>query len=377
MLGTVFMDNALSTLMSMSILIGGFVLLFFAYRSNSDGKALIKKSIEKRNLFAEIILLLMAIIEGVNAATYAVKEGRDFGASIAMHVFGGVMSGIFAFGIYKQVMDVAVAIKTNKHPIIIAKELIDVLGTVVLAVIFPIVNTYFVAIAAKHPHDFWHTLLFDWGRIQSGSVYYSTVVGMAHVFACFLLSLNSFDTTLFETKITDPGGVTDPLAQASDDDSEDADIDDDSDNNDSGLITTLPVPVSFDPEKVDVENYLVENFQVDRQRLHHRLAVNPTFKKDIGNLVTEALTFREEWDNAKAGISEATRKIEVNEKRMKTIETNTYGFDKDNPGRVFSHLAQETKDLKELNKHVQKECDMAEKNYNAVLDEINSELAVV
>lgn len=374
MLGTVFMDNALSTLMSMSILIGGFVLLFFAYRSNSDGKALIKKSIEKRNLFAEIILLLMAVIEGVNAATYAVKEGRDFGASIAMHVFGGVMSGIFAFGIYKQVMDVAMAVKGNKHPIIIAKELIDVLGTVVLAVIFPIVNTYFVAIAAKHPHDFWHTLLFDWGRIQSGSVYYSTVVGMAHVFACFLLSLNSFDTTLFETKIADPGGVTDPLAQASDSDIDD---DADTDNNDSGLITTLPVPTTFDPEKVDVENYLVENFQVDRQRLHHRLAVNPTFKKDIGNLVTEALTFREEWDNAKAGISEATRKIEVNEKRMRTIENNTYGFDKDNPGRVFSHLAQETKDLKELNKHAQKEADMAEQNYNAVLDEINSELAVV
>ncbi len=374
MLGTVFMDNALSTLMSMSILIGGFVLLFFAYRSNSDGKALIKKSIEKRNLFAEIILLLMAIIEGVNAATYAVKEGRDFGASIAMHVFGGVMSGIFAFGIYKQVMDVAMAIKGNKHPIIIAKELIDVLGTVILAVVFPIVNTYFVAIAAKHPHDFWHTLLFDWGRIQSGSVYYSTVVGMAHVFACFLLSLNSFDTTLFEKKIADPGGDDVPLTQASDeDDSEDADVDED----EPEIITTLPVPVSFDPEKVDVENYLVENFQVDRRRLSNRLASDPTFKRDISNLVTEALTFREEWENAKAGISESLRKIELNEKRMGTIEKNTYGFDKDNPGRVYTHLAQETKDLKELNKHAQKECDMAEKNYNAVLDEINSELAVV
>lgn len=374
MLGTVFMDNALSTLMSMSILIGGFVLLFFAYRSNSDGKALIKKSIEKRNLFAEIILLLMAIIEGVNAATYAVKEGRDFGASIAMHVFGGVMSGIFAFGIYKQVMDVAMAIKGNKHPIIIAKELIDVLGTVILAVIFPIVNTYFVAIAAKHPHDFWYTLLFDWGRIQSGSVYYSTVVGMAHVFACFLLSLNSFDTTLFEKKIADPGGDDVPLTQASD---SDIDEDADTDNNDSGLITTLPVPTTFDPEKVDVENYLVENFQVDRQRLHHRLLVNPTFKRSISSLVTEALTFREEWENAKAGISEAMRKIETNEKRIRTIEKNTYGFDADNPGRVYIHLSQETKDLKEINKQAQKEADLAETNYNSVLDEINNELSVV
>jgi len=374
MLATVFMDNALSTLMSMAILIGGFVLLFFAYRSNSDGKALIKKSIEKRNLFAEIILLLMAIIEGVNAATYAVKEGRDFGASIAMHVFGGVMSGIFAFGIYKQVMDVALAIKGNKHPLIIGKELIDVLGTIILAVIFPVVNTYFVAIAAKHPQDFWNTILFDWGRIHSGSVYYSTVVGMAHVFACFLLSLNSFDTTLFETKIDEPGGVTDPLALASDDEeSDDADIDDDKPE----IITTLPVPVSFDPTKVDVENYLCENFTVDRQRLHHRLAVNPVFKRDISNLVTEALTYREEWENHKAQLSEATRKIETNETRMRRIEQNTYGFDGDNPGRVYDHLAKETKDLKEMNRHVQKESSLAETNYNSVLDEINSELGAL
>ncbi len=374
MLATIFMDNALSTLMSMAILIGGFVLLFFAYRSNSDGKALIKKSIEKRNLFAEIILLLMAIIEGVNAATYAVKEGRDFGASIAMHVFGGVMSGIFAFGIYKQVMDVALAIKGKKHPLIIGKELIDVLGTIILAVIFPVVNTYFVAIAAKHPQDFWNTVLFDWGRIHSGSVYYSTVVGMAHVFACFLLSLNSFDTTLFETKIDEPGGVTDPLAEASDDEeSDDADIDDDKPE----IITTLPVPTTFDPAKVDVENYLCENFTVDRQRLHHRLAVNPVFKRDIGNLVTEALTYREEWENHKAQLSEAMRKIEQNEGRMRKIEQNTYGFDVDNPGRVYEYLAKETKDLKEMNRHVQKESSLAETNYNSVLDEINSELGAL
>ncbi len=388
MLGTVFMDNALSTLMSMSILIGGFVLLFFAYRSNSDGKALIKKSIEKRNLFAEIILLLMAIIEGVNAATYAVKEGRDFGASIAMHVFGGVMSGIFAFGIYKQVMDVAMAIKGNKHPIIIAKELIDVLGTVILAVVFPIVNTYFVAIAAKHPHDFWHTLLFDWGRIQSGSVYYSTVVGMAHVFACFLLSLNSFDTTLFETKIADPGGVTDPLAQASDeDDSEDADIDDAFDTTESNastdlqseqdepeIITTLPVPVSFDPEKVDVENYLVEKFQVDRQRLHHRLAVNPTFKKDIGNLVIEALTFREEWETAMANVSEANRKIAESE-RKKALFEKSYNFDPEKTS--YKYVLRDLKELTELNKHGKLVCEEAERNYEAVRAEIRDELTVV
>jgi len=377
------MENALSTLMSMSILIGGFVLLFFAYRSNSDGKALIKKSIEKRNLFAEIILLLMAIIEGVNAATYAVKEGRDFGASIAMHVFGGIMSGVFAFGIYKQVTDVVLAIKNNKHYLIIVKELVDVLGTVVLAVIFPIVNTYFVAIAAKHPQDFWNTLLLDWARIRSGSVYYSTVVGMAHVFACFLLSLNSFDTTLFEEKIDDLGGESDPLTVASDEDnSDDAKVEKAVEEKDAveekpKIITTLPVAVTFDPTKVDIENYLVENFKVDKKRLSQRLSEDPDFRREISNLVTEALTYREEWENYKANLAEATRKIEQNEKNMSRIEKNHYGFDPDNPGRVYNTFKLENKELKEMNKHGQEQCDEAENNYNAVLDEINDELATI
>ncbi len=373
MIATVMMENALSTLMSMSILIGGFVLLFFAYRSNSDGKALIKKSIEKRNLFAEIILLLMAIIEGVNAATYAVKEGRDFGASIAMHVFGGIMSGVFAFGIYKQVTDVVLAVKKNKHYLIIVKELIDVLGTVVLAVIFPIVNTYFVAIAAKHPQDFWNTLLLDWARIRSGSVYYSTVVGMAHVFACFLLSLNSFDTTLFEEKIDEPGGVDDPLDEASDEeDSDDADEEDIEDDNPE-IITSLPVPTKFDPAKVDIENYICENFTVDKERLAAKLSSNSVFRREIANLVTEALTYREEWDNHKAQLSEAKRKIETNELRMKRSES-TYNFNPEELSRSYTFMRDENKDLKELNKHVQKECNLAETNYNAVLDEINSQL---
>ena len=62
MLATVFMDKLMSMGMSLSVLIGAFVLLFFAYRSNSDGKAIIKNAIQKRNLFIEIVLFFMAII---------------------------------------------------------------------------------------------------------------------------------------------------------------------------------------------------------------------------------------------------------------------------------------------------------------------------
>ena len=367
MLATVFMDKLMSMGMSLSVLIGAFVLLFFAYRSNSDGKAIIKNAIQKRNLFIEIVLFFMAIIEGFNAASYAVREGRDFGSAIAMHVLGGVLSGVFAFAIYKQVTELIIAARDKKHPAIIVKEAIDVLGSVALAIAFPIINNYFIAITAKNPHDFWNTILFDWGRIRNGSVFYSTALGMAHVAGCFLLSLSSFDLSVLEDS---NGGADDPLTQASDSKDDDADINDDKPE----IITTLPVPVTFDPEKVDVENYLCENFTVDKQRLHHRLVVNPTFKKDIGNLVTEALTYREEWETAKANVAEATRIIEENRRKKRLMEQ---AYNHDPEKTTYKVVLKTIQEYTELNKHGEDLVKESENNYEAVKAEIKSELTVL
>lgn len=372
MLATVFMDKLMSMGMSLSVLIGVVVILFIALKSKSDGKELIKTVAIKRNLVIEIILFAMAIIEGFNAAGYALKEGRDYGAAIAMHVLGGALSGAFAFAISKQAIELTIAIQKKRHPFIIVKEAVDVVGSLALSVAAPALNAYFIAVAAKAPRDFWATATFDWGTtIHNASVMYSTGLGMLHVFGCFVLSIASLEVErLFENS---NGGADDPLTQASDDDSEDADIDDD----EAEIITTLPVPATFDPDKVDVENYLVENFQVDRQRLHHRLGVNPTFRREIKNLVTEALTHREEWETAKAILSEATRKIETNKTRMKRIEDNTYGFDPAVPGRVYTVLRSETEEYEKMTKDTKKDADLAEKNYNLALDAINDELSVI
>lgn len=367
MLATVFMDKLVSMGMSLSVLIGVVVILFIALKSKSDGKELIKNVAVKRNLVIEIILFAMAIIEGFNAAGYAVKEGRDFGAAIAMHVLGGVLSGAFAFAISKQAIEFTIAIQKRKHPIIIIKEGIDVVGSLALSIAAPALNAYFVAIAAKAPRDFWNIILFEWGSpIHSASVMYSTGLGMLHIVGCFVLSIASLEVEkLFDSS----GGTAYPLTQASDSTDDDADTPE--------IITTLPVPTTFDPEKVDVENYLVENFQVDRQRLHHRLGVNPTFRREIRNLVTEALTHREEWETAKAILSEATRKIETNKTRMERIEKNTYGFDPAVPGRVYNVLRSETEEYEKMTKDTKKEADLAEKNYNLALDAINDELSVI
>lgn len=366
MLATVFMDKLMSMGMSLSVLVGAFVLLFFAYRSNSDGKAIIKNAIQKRNLFIEIVLFFMAIIEGFNAASYAVKEGRDFGSAIAMHVLGGVLSGVFAFAIYKQVTELIVAARDKKHPAIIIKEAVDVVGSVALAIAFPIINSYFIAIAAKNPHDFWNTILFDWGRIRNGSVFYSTSLGMAHVAGCFLLSLSSFDVSILSDS---NGGADDPLTQGSDDDdSEDADIDDDKPE----IITTLPVPTAFDPTKVDVQNYLHENFpNVDKISLNRKLRFDNNFKTTISNLVIEALTHREDWDNQKAIISEAQRIIDMKTRTKEMLERS---YNHDPEKTTYKNVVRELKDREEQTKEAGRDCKLAEDNYNAVLNEIQKEL---
>lgn len=364
------LEGLFNSIIPMSALFGFVIVLIIAMKSKSDGKALIEIFKKKRFLGIEISQGALGLSEGMMAAAISVELfALPYGVRLTGHVALILVSAFSGFQIGDQIKEAKKAIELGEN---VVAECADAVLSVILTIAPAFANVAYIATSLKGFRDVEYFFTFQLSRIKSGMIHITCWIFLIHVIVVFYLA-----TASTRKEKSEPGGVTDPLAQASDDDSEDADIDDDSDNNDSGLITTLPVPVTFDPEKVDVENYLVENFQVDRQRLHHRLAVNPTFKKDIGNLVTEALTFREEWENAKAGISEATRKIEENEKRMKTIENNTYGFDKDNPGRIYPGLVREVKDLKELNKHVQKEADMAEKNYNAVLDEINSELAVV
>lgn len=361
------LEGLFNSIIPMSALFGFVIILVIAMKSKSDGKALIETFKKKRFLGIEISQGALALSEGMMAAAISVELfALPYGVRLTGHVALILVSVFSGFQIGDQIKEAKTAIDNGVN---VVAECADAIFSVALSILPPFANVAYIATSLKGYRDITYFFTFQHDRIKSGMIMITCWIFVIHVLVVIYLA-----TASTRKEKDEPGGVTDPLAQASDSDIDD---DADTDNNDSGLITTLPVPTTFDPEKVDVENYLVENFQVDRQRLHHRLVVNPTFKKDIGNLVTEALTFREEWENAKAGISEATRKIEENEKRMKTIENNTYGFDKDNPGRIYPGLVREVKDLKELNKHVQKEADMAEKNYNAVLDEINSELAVV
>lgn len=372
----VFMDKAMSTLMSMSILIGAFVLLYFAYRSNSDGKALIKKSIEKRNLFIEIILLFMGLIEGVNAATYAVKEGRDFGASIAMHVLGGIISGVFAFGIYKQVTDVALAVRDQKHPMIITKEFVDVVGTVILAIAFPIVNSYFVAIAAHHPRDFWNTLFFDWGRIASASVYYSTVLGMAHVFACFLLSLSSFDTTVFEnTEENDDEEVVEvpltPAPQASSDGA-----------NEPNAGSTDIIPYSRIPDRNHLINYVKTHFakgsnaRVDMDTFTRKILTDERYMDRIAVKVEDSLKARDKWDEEKSKLNSAQRDLQ-NKTAMLRSFTNAYNRNGQAGSRVETGLKDEITALETRISVSSTLADQLEDAYNLSLDQIGDLLDMI
>ena len=361
------LEGLFNSVIPMSALFGFIIILVIAMKSKSDGKALIETFKKKRFLGIEISQGALALSEGMMAAAISVELfALPYGVRLTGHVALILVSVFSGFQIGDQIKEAKLAIENGVD---VVAECADAIFSVLLSILPPFANVAYIATSLKGYRDITYFFTFQHDRIKSGMIMITCWIFVIHVLVVIYLA-----TASTRKEKNEPGGVTDPLALASDeDDSEDADIDDD----EPEIITTLPVPTTFDPEKVDVENYLVENFQVDRQRLHHRLAVNPTFKRDIGNLVTEALTFREEWENAEASISEAVRKIESNEKRIKMIENNTYGFDKNNPGRIYPGLVREVNDLKELNKHVQKEAKMAERNYEAVREEIRNELTVV
>lgn len=361
------LEGLFNSVIPMSALFGFIIILVIAMRSKSDGKALIETFKKKRFLGIEISQGALALSEGMMAAAISVELfALPYGVRLTGHVALILVSVFSGFQIGDQIKEAKYAIENGVD---VVAECADAFMSVLLSILPPFANVAYIATSLKGYRDIVYFFTFQHDRIKSGMIMITCWIFVIHVLVVIYLA-----TASTRKEKDEPGGVIDPLAQASDDEeSDDADIDDDKPK----IITTLPVPVSFDPTKVDVENYLCENFTVDRQRLHHRLAVNPVFKRDISNLVTEALTYREEWENHKAQLSEAIRKIEQNEGRMRKIEQNTYGFDSDKPGRVYDYLAKETKDLKEMNKHVQKESSLAETNYNSVLDEINSELGTL
>ena len=362
------LEGLFNSIIPMSALFGFIIILVIAMKSKSDGKALIETFKKKRFLGIEISQGALALSEGMMAAAISVELfALPYGVRLTGHVALILVSVFSGFQIGDQIKEAKLAIENGVD---VVAECADAIFSVLLSILPPFANVAYIATSLKGYRDITYFFTFQHDRIKSGMIMITCWIFVIHVLVVIYLATASTR----KEKNDQSGGTVVPLTPASDSDiDDDADIDDDKPE----IITTLPVPITFDPEKVDVENYLVENFHVDRQRLYHRLLVNPTFKRSISSLVTEALTFREEWENAKAGISEAMRKIETNEKRIRTIEKNIYGFDPDNPGRVYIHLNQETKDLKEINKQAQKEADLAETNYNSVLDEINNELSVV
>ncbi len=359
------LENLFNSVIPMSALFGFIIILVIAMRSKSDGKALIETFKKKRFLGIEISQGALALSEGMMAAAISVELfALPYGVRLTGHVALILVSVFSGFQIGDQIKEAKNAIENGVD---VVAECADAFFSVLLSILPPFANVAYIATSLKGYRDITYFFTFQHDRIKSGMIMITCWIFVIHVLVVIYLA-----TASTRKEKDEPGGVTDPLAEASDDDSDDADTD----NNDSGLITTLPVPTTFDPARVDVENYLCENFTVDRRRLSNRLASNPVFKREIGNLVTEALTYREEWENHKASLSEAIRNIEEDEKMMRRTE-RTYNFDPEDAPRHYKVLHKRVEDRKEINKHVQKEADLAETNYEAVKAEIKSELDVL
>lgn len=361
------LEQLFNSIIPMSALLGFIVVLVIAMRSKSDGKALIETFKKKRFLGIEISQSALALSEGMMAAAISVELfALPYGVRLTGHIALILVSVFSGLQIGDQIKEAKKAIEDGVD---VVAECADAIMSVILTIVPAFANVAYIATSLKGYRDIMYFFTLQHDRIKSGMIMITCWIFIIHVLVVIYLATASTR----KERDNQSGGTADPLTQASDEDSEDADIDDDAPE----IITTLPVVTTFDPEKVDIENYLVENFQVDRQRLHHRLGVNPTFRREIKNLVTEALTHREEWETAKAILSEATRKIEQNKTRMERIEKNTYGFDPAVPGRVYTVLRSETEEYENMTKETKKEADLAEKNYNLALDAINDELSVI
>ena len=358
------LEGLFNSVIPMSALFGFIIILVIAMRSKSDGKALIETFKKKRFLGIEISQGALALSEGMMAAAISVELfALPYGVRLTGHVALILVSVFSGFQIGDQIKEAKTAIENGVD---VVAECADAFMSVLLSILPPFANVAYIATSLKGYRDIVYFFTFQHDRIKSGMIMITCWIFVIHVLVVIYLA-----TASTRKEKDEPGGVTDPLAQASDDEeSDDADIDDDKPE----IITTLPVPTTFDPEKVDVENYLCENFSVDRQRLHHRLAVNPTFKKDITNLVTEALTYREEWENYKAQLAELTRNLEANERKRRLTEKS---YNHDPQKTTYKHLIKDIKEQTALAKHGQDQVDEAENNYEAVRAEIKSELEVL
>lgn len=356
------LEQLFNSLIPMSALLGFIVVLVIAMRSKSDGKALIETFKKKRFLGIEISQGALALSEGMMAAAISVELfALPYGVRLTGHVALILVSVFSGFQIGDQIKEAKKAIEDG---IDVVAECADAVFSVALSILPPFANVAYIATSLKGYRDITYFFTFQHDRIKSGMIMITCWIFIIHVLVVIYLATASTR----KEKDNQSGGTADPLTVASD-----SDIDDDADDDNSSIITSLPVPTTFDPTKVDVKNYLCENFTVDRDRLSAKLTSNVVFRREIGNLVTEALTYREEWDNHKAQLSEAKRKIENNEGRAKRME-NSYNFNPNDLSRSYVFMRDENEDLKELNKHVQRESNLAETNYNAVLDEINSQL---
>lgn len=359
------LEQLFNSIIPMSALLGFIVVLVIAMKSKSDGKALIETFKKKRFLGIEISQSALALSEGMMAAAISVELfALPYGVRLTGHIALILVSVFSGLQIGDQIKEAKTAIENGVD---VVAECADAVMSVILTIVPAFANVAYIATSLKGFRDVEYFFTFQLGRIKSGMIHITCWIFLIHVFVVFYLATASTR----KERDNQSGGTAPPLAEASDDDESD---DADTDNNDSGIITTLPIVTTFDPEKVDVENYLCENFTVDRQRLNRRLASDYSFRKRIGNLVVEALTLREDWENLKAHLSESTRTVQELVRR-KLLAERSYNHD---PEKItYKTILKNLTHNEELNRVGLKDCTLAETNYNGALEDIQSELGTL
>jgi len=220
-------ESLLTSLAPFSLIIVFFILIVYALRSKNDGKNLIKTFIEKKTLMLEIVLLFIAVVEATVAAQLGQKEGMAYASRLGMHMSLALASATVGFGIFKQMTEFFDAIRQKAPAYIIAKEGVEWLFSIMITLIAPVVNTYYIVLSLHAQQQVFAAFNGDFLSLSNPTAFVSTAVCFVHICGVFYLGLLTYEIKLVVTPIVTTVPNTKaviPIHHGSEDD-EDAELD--------------------------------------------------------------------------------------------------------------------------------------------------------
>lgn len=201
------MENFLSIVMPLVAIIAITLIIVFIVRSKNDGTALVKEFKKKKVIFLEVLLAAMNVFEAFIAAEVSASHGLNYSVRIAMHLSLATMSIVTGMTYFSLWYNVAHNIKHKAKPVVIIKEVVEVLLASALVFIPPFVNTMFIVLGRNSQGDMQvfvdnllHVHFFQaMFSVKDPVSFVSSMMFVIHIIGIVYLGLYGLDTAKKET----------------------------------------------------------------------------------------------------------------------------------------------------------------------------------